>query len=270
MPNYTPTVLTIAGSDPYGGAGVQIDSKTIHALGGYAFSVTTALTAQNSTGVKAVMATSKAMFKAQLEGILDDVYVDAVKIGMLANAEIIEIVADAIQKYKLQNIVLDTVLVSSSGKMLLEEDAIELMVRKLFPHVTLITPNLPEVNRLLGTDYKGCEEEVKAIAEAFFDLGVKTVLIKGGHSRDRENATDYLVQKAFELSTFTTPRITTTHTHGTGCLLSSAIATSLAHGETLEKSVKDAKAFLYKRLHTSSSIRFRYINKNDTRKEPLI
>ena len=184
---YTPTVLTIAGSDPYGGAGIQIDCKTIHALGGYAFSVPTALTAQSSQGVSAVESTSPEIFRMQLETLLDDVKVDAVKIGMLANAEIISIVAKVIDKYDLKNIVLDTVLVSSSGKMLLEPSAIDLMVKELFPRVDLITPNLPEINTLLDTSYLGKKDEITDIANAFFERGVNAVLIKGGHSLDQHN-----------------------------------------------------------------------------------
>jgi hydroxymethylpyrimidine/phosphomethylpyrimidine kinase len=149
-------------------------------LGGYAFTVITANTAQSSMGVKAVQSTDPKMFKRQLETLLNDVKVDAVKIGMLANAELISIVVEIIDKYALQNIVLDTVFLSSSGKILLETEAIGLMVKELFPRVDLITPNLPEINTLLNTSYVGKEDEVKEIAEAFFDKGVNTVLLKGG------------------------------------------------------------------------------------------
>jgi hydroxymethylpyrimidine/phosphomethylpyrimidine kinase len=268
--HYTPTVLTIAGSDPYGGAGIQIDCKTIHALDAYAFSVTTALTAQNSQGVKSVQSSSSKMFREQLETLLNDIKVDAVKIGMLANAEIISIVAESIDKYDLKNIILDTVLVSSSGKVLLEPKAIDIMVKELFPRVDLITPNLPEINTLLNTDYVGKKDEVTDIANAFFDKGVKAVLIKGGHSLDQYEATDYLVTKPLKISIFTTPKVNTTHTHGTGCLLSSAIASHLAKGEDLKNSVACAKDFLYKNLLTSSNINFNYIDSNITRKEPLL
>ena len=266
---YTPTVLTIAGLDPYAGAGIQIDAKTIHALGAYAFCVSTALTAQSSQGVKAVQGCDPEIFRQQLEILLDDVKVDAVKIGMLANAEMISIVVDIIDKYTLKNIVLDTILISSSGTSLLEPDAIELMVKELFPRVDLITPNLPEINTFLKTSYVGNEEETGEIAEAFFDKGVKAVLIKGGHSSDQHNATDYLVTD-LGIDTFSTPRVKTTHTHGTGCLLSSAIATGLAKGETLDKSVLPAKYFLYERLNASSELSFHYLEKSDTRKEPLL
>jgi len=267
---YTPTVLTIAGSDPYGGAGIQIDCKTIHALGGYALSVITSVTAQNSTGVKGVEAVSPHMLRLQLETLLDDIKVDAVKIGMLANSSLVEVVVEIIEKYKLKNIVLDTVMISSSGKVLLESDAINIMVKELFPRVDLITPNIPEVNRLLSTNYLGDEDDIPVMSSALFGLGANAVLIKGGHSTDKENAADYLVEKPLNISTYSTARLKTTHTHGTGCLLSSAIATYLALGYTLEKSVEYAKVFLYKKLHTSSSIKFKYHEENDTRKEPLL
>jgi len=266
----TPTVLTIAGSDNYGGAGTQVDAKAIHTLGGYAFTAITALTAQNSIGVKDVFATPAQIFKAQLTSILDDIKVDAVKIGMLANAEIISIISEAIDKYKLKNIVLDTVLVSSSGKALLEPTSIVTMVKELFPRVDIITPNIPEVNALLGTKYTGKSDEIEAMAKGLFELGVKAVLIKGGHSSDSQNATDYLVEQNLKILPFTTTRLHTTHTHGTGCVLSSAIATHLAKGETLAKSVEFSKTFLYKNLHTASTIKFKYIEENDTRKEPLL
>jgi len=266
-----PTVLTIAGSDNYGGAGVQIDSKAIHALGGYAFSAITALTAQNSTGVKAVWATPLEIFEQQLESILDDIVVDAVKIGMLANGEIIQSIIEAIDRYKLKNIVLDTVLVSSSGKNLLEPTAIDLMVRELFPRVDLITPNLLEVERLVGK-----RESIEEMAEALFALGVESVLIKGGHSLEKD-AIDYLIYSSrstsFEverIESFSSPRVKTTHTHGTGCLLSSAIATYLAKGESLKNSVKLSKDFLYKNMKDSHFLKLRYKKTLSTRKEPIL
>ncbi len=266
---YTPTVLSIAGSDTYGGAGIQVDAKTIHTLGAYAFTSTTALTAQNSTGVKSVLATPKEMFKAQLESILDDIHVDAVKIGMLANEDIVSVVVDVIDRYKLENIVLDTVLVSSSGKPLLDPSAVETMVKTLFPLVDIITPNIPEVNALLSRNYIGLEDDMPAMASALFDLGANAVLIKGGHSADKENATDFLVEKPLTVTTYSTARLNTTHTHGTGCVFSSAIAAYLTLGYTLEKSVELSKAFLYKSLKESSSLRFNYIKEESGRKEPI-
>ena len=268
--SYTPTVLSIAGSDTYGGAGIQVDAKIIHTLGGYAFTSITSLTAQNSTGVKAVNNTPKEMFKQQLESILDDIHVDAVKIGMLGSADIILEVADAIDKYKLKNIVLDTVLVSSSGKTLLEPSAIETMVKELFPRVDLITPNIPEVNMLLDTNYAGNEEEINAMVSALFGLGANSVLIKGGHGMDKENAIDYLIEHPLDIKTYSTMRVITAHTHGTGCVLSSAIATHLALGHCLAKSVEFSKAFLYKGLHMSSALKFNYKKEINERKEPII
>lgn len=267
--NFTPTVLTIAGSDPYGGAGIQIDSKTIHAIGGYAFSVTTALAAQNSKGVAAVEICSPEMFKAQLETLLEDVKPDAVKIGMLANRKCIEILIDMIKQYELKNIVLDTVLVSSSGKKLLDEDAIEIMIKKLFPLVDIITPNIPEINTFLGSDYVGNEDEAEEITTAFMKLGVNSVLIKGGHSDNQKEASDYLILKDLKVHTFTTPRVNTTHTHGTGCLLSSAIATNLALGFNLTESIAKAKNFLYEKLQRSATLNLNYKDETHERREPI-
>ncbi|MEA3434763.1 MAG: bifunctional hydroxymethylpyrimidine kinase/phosphomethylpyrimidine kinase [Campylobacterota bacterium] len=267
--NFTPTVLTIAGSDPYGGAGIQIDCKTIHALGGYAFSVITALTAQNSTGVKALHSTSPEIFRQQLKTLLEDIKPDAVKIGMLANKELIEIVIEMIKRYELKNIVLDTVLVSSSGKKLLDQDAIEIMIKKLFPVVDIITPNIPEINTFLGSNYAGEKEEVEKIAKALIALGANSVLIKGGHSSDQEEAKDYLVSKYLEIDTFTTARVNTTHTHGTGCLLSSAVATNLALGLDLTESTRKAKNFLYEKLKHAKTLNLNYKDKKYERKEPI-
>lgn len=269
--DFTPTVLSIAGSDPYGGAGIQVDSKVIHALGGYALSVTTALTAQNSQGVKDVLSTPTEHFKSQLYTLLDDIKVNAVKIGMLANRDIIAIVAEAITKYKLKNIVLDTVLLSSSGKALLDPLAVDFMVQTLFPLADVITPNIPEMNSILGTNFKGREEELKEIALRFSALGVKAVLMKGGHSEDRENASDYLLEGNSTAYTFTTIRVQTSHTHGTGCVLSSAIATGLAKNKSLVKSVGLAKEFLYQRLLSSHSIKLNYYQTEEiSRKEPML
>lgn len=267
--NTTPTVLTIAGSDTYGGAGIQVDAKTIHALGGYAFTVPTALTAQNSTGVKAMFPTPVDVFRQQLETILEDVEVDAVKIGMLANADIISVVAKSIDKYQLKNIVLDTVIVSSSGKNLLAMNAIETMVKELFPRVDLITPNIPEINTLLNVQYKGDFEEIKDMASGLFNLGANAVLIKGGHSSNKEKAIDYLIENRENIKEYATSRISTTHTHGTGCVLSSSIATHLALGHSLAKSLALSKQFMYESLVTSANLKFNYRKKEHNRKEPI-
>jgi len=265
--NYIPTVLTIAGFDPYGGAGIQIDTKTIHALGGYALSVTTAVTAQNSQGVTALEAVSPDILVLQLRTLLDDIKVDAVKIGMLANASLIEVVADILKSYKLTNVVLDPVFVSSSGTLLLEPEAIEMMVVKLFPLCRLITPNLNETNALLGSSFKGSAKEVPKMAEGLFAMGARNILLKGGHTQEKD-AVDCLVELS-SITRFSTPRVETTHTHGTGCMLSSAIATYLAKGKTLAESVKHAKQFLYEKMLQSSHLKLHYLSKNTERKEPI-
>jgi len=263
----TPTVLIIAGFDPYGGAGIQIDTKTIHALGGYALSAATAITAQNSRGVEAVGPVSPEMLRLQLETLLNDIKVDAVKIGMLANASLIEVVVDVIKKYELSNIVLDPVMVSSSGKPLLEEDAIVVMVQRLFPLCRLITPNLMETNRLLGSNYKGEMSESIVMGRGLFKLGADAVLLKGGHTSEKE-AVDCLVEPS-GVDCFSTPRVETTHTHGTGCLLSSAIATHLAQRITLKSSIKASKNFLYEKLQSASELNLHYKTDNVAKKEPI-
>jgi len=264
---HTPTVLTIAGFDPYGGAGIQIDTKTIHALGGYALSVTTAVTAQNSQGVAALEAVSPDMLALQLRTLLDDIEVDAVKIGMLANASLIEVVADILKSYKLTNVVLDPVLVSSSGKVLLEPAAVEKMIVKLFPLCRLITPNLDETNTLLGTNFQGSAKDVPHMAEGLFGMGARNILLKGGHTKEKD-AVDCLVELS-SITRFATPRIQTSHTHGTGCLLSSAIATYLAKGEGLASSVKQAKNFLYEKLQHASTLQLNYKEQDIERKESI-
>ena len=265
--NFTPTVLTIAGFDPYGGAGIQIDSKTIHALGGYALTAVTAITAQNSQGVAAVEPLSPETLHLQLSTLLDDIKIDAVKIGMLANTSLIEVVVDVLKTYELSNIVLDPVMISSSGKALLETEAVEMMVKTLFPLCALITPNLMETNTLLGTKYQGKREENMSMAEGLSELGAKAVLLKGGHSC-QEEAVDCLVDTS-EMICFSSPRVETTHTHGTGCILSSAIATQLAKNMSLKKSVEDAKYFLTKKLHRSETLRLQYISHSAAKKEPI-
>ena len=265
--DHTATVLTIAGSDPYGGAGIQIDAKTIHALGGYALTVMTAVTAQNSQGVSAVEALSPEMLRLQLETLLDDVKVDAVKIGMLANALLIEVVVEVLKKYALSNVVLDPVMLSSSGKVLLDESAVDVMVQRLFPLCTLITPNLDESNMLLGTDYKGHMSESIVMGKGLFKLGADAVLLKGGHSVEAE-AVDCLVEPS-GVACFSTPRVETTHTHGTGCLLSSAIAAHLAQKMNLKSSVKASKNFLYEKLLASSELNLNYLSDSVSKKEPI-
>jgi len=267
---FTPTVLSIAGSDTYGGAGIQVDVKTIHALGGYAFTAPTALTSQNSRGVKAVFETPSDILRKQIETILDDIEVYAVKIGMLSNVDIVLAVADMIDRYTLKNIVLDTVMVSSSGKRLLQNSAVEIMIRELFPRVDLITPNIPEVNALLHSNYKGDFEDIEDMADGLFNLGANAVLIKGGHSTNKEKAIDYFMENKNSIKEYATPRVSTTHTHGTGCILSSSIATHLASGYSLAKSIELSKKFMYESLVKSGSLQFHYRKKLQDRKESVL
>jgi hydroxymethylpyrimidine/phosphomethylpyrimidine kinase len=174
-----------------------------------------------------------------------------------------------IEKYSIKNIVLDPIIKSSSGKVLLDDDAIEVMVQRLFPKVTLLTPNITEINHILGTNYQGSESEVSKIAKAFFGKLVDAVLIKGGHS-NQQDAIDYLVTNNLGATKIKSKRVQTTHTHGTGCFLSSAIATNLAFKKSLIQSVKEAKELLYQRLYLASNIKLNYKEKDIQRREMLI
>lgn len=270
----TPTVLTIAGSDPYGGAGIQADLKTIHALGGYGFSALTAVTAQNSLGVQQVEALSAETLRHQLQALFEDVQIDAIKIGMLANAELIDVVATTLQRHKPSAIVLDTVLVSSSGHPLLAADAVSTLVEKLFPLADVITPNLPELNYLLNRPPETPVDDLIEIEKALCEMGVQAAVLKGGHSGDADTATDILIQPArgvkSESKRFSSQRVSTTHTHGTGCVFSSAIATGLAQGRTLKEAVGNAKQHLTDWLSQSETLCFQYHSQSTAnRKEPI-
>ncbi len=269
LDSYTPTVLTIAGSDPYGGAGVQVDIKAIHANGGYAFSAITALTAQNSQGVYSVNITDASILKAQIDAILDDIEVDAIKIGMLGSKEIVEVVVDSIKIYNLKNIVLDTVIVSSSGKRLLDLSALDIFKYQLIPLVDMITPNLLEINTLTDSSFEGLESEIESISNALLRLGSKSVLIKGGHFQNSSKSIDILAQRDKPYQLFSSQRVNTTHTHGTGCILSSSIATNLAKGYGISKSVELAKKYLTDSMKNSNSLRFKYKNSELKRHEAI-
>ncbi len=233
-------ILTIAGSDCSGGAGIQADMKTITAHKMYGMSVITALTAQNTTGVYGVLDIEPAFVGAQLDAIFTDIIPDAVKIGMVSNPRIIEVIAQKIQAYDIKAIVLDPVMVATSGGKLLGEDAISILVEKLLPLATLITPNIPEAECLCGFSIERKEDMVKA-AQTISKSLQGAILIKGGHFT--EGADDLLYVAGKEVW-FTGKRITTNNTHGTGCTLSSAIACHLAEGLPLAKSVEYAKAYV--------------------------
>ena len=234
-------ILTIAGSDSSGGAGIQADLKTILALGGYGMSAITAITAQNTLGVTGVQGISPEMVAAQILAVLEDPGVDAIKTGMLLNREIIEAIANVLDKAPAIPLVLDPVMVATSGARLIDEDAQELVITRLFRHATLITPNLPEADALTGLRITDLQS-LQAAGAILCDLGARAVLIKGGHDRGEE-----VVDWLYDGSTWTdfrTPRIHTTGGHGTGCTLASAIATRLGQGMKLKAAIESAKVYL--------------------------
>jgi hydroxymethylpyrimidine/phosphomethylpyrimidine kinase len=237
-----PKVLTIAGSDPSGGAGIQADLKTFTALGVYGMSVITAVTAQNTQKVNSVYALPAKMVRDQLEAVITDIKPDFIKIGMLSNTDIIETVTDILRKYKFKNIILDPVMVSKSGDRLLEESAIISLKKKLIPLAFLLTPNIIEAEILTGIKIIDFESIIKT-AEILIKMGAKNVLIKGGHLKG-DICKDFLLagNKYIILSRW---RIRTKNTHGTGCTYSSAIASFLAKGEDLETAVQKARDYLH-------------------------
>ncbi|MDR1123821.1 MAG: bifunctional hydroxymethylpyrimidine kinase/phosphomethylpyrimidine kinase [Elusimicrobiota bacterium] len=230
------TVLTIAGSDSSGGAGIQADIKTITAHGLYASSVITALTAQNTTGVYGVMNVDAAFVTKQLECVFTDIFPDAVKIGMVSEIEIIEAIASALKKFKAANIVLDPVMVATSGGRLISEGAVNALKEKLFPLASLITPNIAEAEAITGLKIEN-KEDMPAAAKKFN----KPVLLKGGHLK---NCADDLFYDGKKARWFCAPKINNPNTHGTGCTLSSAVACNLAAGLPLETSIERAKQYI--------------------------
>ena len=236
-------VLTIAGSDSGGGAGIQADLKTIAANHCYGMSVITALTAQNTLGVSAIHAVPVDFVAAQMDAVLSDIGADAVKIGMLFSPELIRTVADGLRRYEAKNIVLDPVMVAQSGDKLLQDEAVTALKEHLIPLADLITPNLPEASVLLDRDIL-TEEDLAAAAVDLAALGAGNVLIKGGHL-ESENSDDCLYLGAEQrLVTLAGERVVTRNNHGTGCTLSSAIAAYLARGEDMETSVRLGKDYI--------------------------
>jgi hydroxymethylpyrimidine/phosphomethylpyrimidine kinase len=238
----TPIALTIAGSDSGGGAGIQADLKTFAALGVYGASVITALTAQNTRGVRGVHPVPPGFVTAQLDAVFDDLAINAVKIGMVASRGLIEAIAAGLARRIPAYVVLDPVMVATSGDKLLAEDAIDALRRLLIPLSTLITPNLPEAAALLGESVATSEAAIADQGKRLLAFGCPSVLIKGGHGEGSESI-DYLFTPAATLP-LAAPRIATRNTHGTGCSLSSAIAAGLAKGDALETSVRNAKTFI--------------------------
>jgi hydroxymethylpyrimidine/phosphomethylpyrimidine kinase len=237
-----PVALTIAGSDPSAGAGIQADLKTFAALGVYGASVITALTAQNTQGVSAIHAVPAAFVTAQMNAVFDDLDVKAVKIGMVAQLETIEAIAAALSRLTPSHVVLDPVMVATSGGRLLPGDAVDGLRRDLFPLASLVTPNLPEAAALLGEPIASDRAAIGGQGRRLMAMGAKAVLIKGGHGQGTESI-DYLF-RGDDVIALTAPRLSTKNTHGSGCSLSSAIAANLAKGETLEAAVRSAKAWI--------------------------
>ena len=234
------TALTIAGSDSSGGAGIQADLKTMTANGVYAMSAITALTAQNTTGVTDILESTPRFLSEQLDAIFTDIFPDAVKIGMVSSAELIAVIAAKLKEYKAENIVVDPVMVATSGAKLLRSDAVEALCRELLPLAAVLTPNIPEAEILSGmaiTDAAGMEAAARLISEKYGCA----VLCKGGH---QVNDADDLLWREGAGKWFHGKRIDNPNTHGTGCTLSSAIASNLAKGYDLDASVERAKAYI--------------------------
>ncbi len=234
------TVLTIAGSDSCGGAGIQADIKTMTANGVYAICVVTALTAQNTTCIADSMEVTPSFLGKQLDSIFTDIYPDAVKIGMVSSARLIETISERLEYYHAKNIVIDPVIISTSGSKLLRDDAVETLKRRLLGHAALITPNIPEAAVLSGISVENEKDMMNAAAAISNEFGC-AVLCKGGHSAGAAN--DLLVHD-HRYRWFLGERIDNANTHGTGCTLSSAIACGLAKGKSLEASIQSAKEYV--------------------------
>ncbi len=247
-------ILTIAGSDSGGGAGIQADLKTITVLGGYGMSVITAITAQNTTGVSAIYPVPITGIKNQLDAVLSDIGADAVKIGMLFSPEVIFAVAQKLKEYKVKKIVLDPVMVATSGDSLLKTEAIDAIKSELFPIASLITPNIPEAGILLNKKIKSLSDMELHITR-LAQWGSAAVLLKGGHL-EGEICTDLLyIPDAYQIFEFSNPKIATINTHGTGCTLSSAIAVYLGMGNTLLSAVRLAITFLHGAIEAGKNIK---------------
>ena len=243
-------LLTIAGSDSSGGAGIQADLKTFAAHGTFGMSVITAVTAQNTQGVTMVQDIDAGVIEAQIDAVFDDIRVDAVKIGMVSRPEILKTIADRLRYYKPQIVVLDPVMISKSGYPLLAPEACATLVQELLPLSTLVTPNLPEAEVISGMKVT-MKEEMRPVAERILELGAKAVLVKGGHLNG--SADDLLFDGSTE-RWFMGDRIDTKNTHGTGCTLSSSLAANLAQGLSLADAVAASKAYVTEAIEYSLPI----------------
>lgn len=248
-----PRVLSIAGSDSGGGAGIQADLKTFSALGCFGMTAITALTAQNTCGVRAIHTVPPEMLRDQINAVLEDMGTDAVKIGMLHSPEIVRTVAQAIERHQLCKVVFDPVMVATSGAKLITDEAINVLVTELFPRATLITPNLDEAALLVGQPLTSPHDMAQA-AQTLLAKGAHAVLIKGGHLAGAQ-VLDLLLIEGSEPLWMQAPRIASANTHGTGCTLSSAIAAHLALGHPLPEAVQQAREFVRRALQTGASVK---------------
>jgi hydroxymethylpyrimidine/phosphomethylpyrimidine kinase len=246
-------VLSIAGSDSGGGAGIQADLKTFAALGCFGMTAITALTAQNTCGVRSIHGVPPEMLRNQIDAVLEDIGVDAVKVGMLHSPDIVRTVAQAIDRHQIQRVVFDPVMVATSGAKLIDDPAIAVLVAEMFPRAMLITPNLDEAALLVGRPLNSPQDMALAAAE-LIGRGARAVLLKGGHLTG-DTVMDLLLQPGAEPLWMQAPRIDTANTHGTGCTLSSAIAANLALGALLPEAVKKARTFVRQALQAGASVK---------------
>lgn len=244
-------VLIIAGSDSGGGAGIQADIKTATALGAYAMTAITAVTVQNTKGVQAFHKVPPGIVAGQIAAVLSDIGADAIKTGMMASADIVQAVAEALAAYASIPLVVDTVMIAKGGSSLVDESGVDAMKRLLVPRATLITPNAPEAARLTGLAVETPDDLVR-VGKRLMEQGARAVLVKGGHLAG-DTVTDALVDSS-GVHLFRARRIETTSTHGTGCTLASAIATGLAQGMALQDAIARARSFLHEALRTSLAL----------------
>lgn len=244
-------VLSIAGSDPSGGAGIQADIKTISALGGYAAAAITAVTAQNTRGVQAVYPLSADIVRQQVESVMDDLKPEAVKIGMIHDTAIVQVVAECLRKHRPAFIVYDPVMISTSGCQLMTKDTVQSICHELFPLCTIITPNLDEASFLVGHSVNTVDEMEQTVKELSRQYHT-SLLIKGGHLADKEMCDVLYHQK--KITRYSAPKISTHNLHGTGCTLSSAIATFLSFGHTLETSVRLSKDYVRRAIENGKGL----------------
>ena len=249
----TPIAVTLAGSDSGGGAGVQADLKTFSALGVYGATVITALTAQNTRGVTAIHDVPAEFVAAQIDAVFSDLEVSAVKIGMVSQRGVIEVIAAGLERWRQSQVVLDPVMIATSGDKLLAPDAIDVLKRVLMPRALVVTPNLPEAAALLDAPVADTETAMRAQGERLLALGARAVLIKGGHAVGAESV-DLLIEPA-AFTRLAADRVATANTHGTGCTLSSAIAAGLARGLSLAEAVRAAKVYVTDALGAANRIK---------------